>query len=147
MPAALIAHVPLVTSGAFLDVYPCLRDAPIHRMIAWGRSDTGGLAGSGGEGGKDREGSLRHLVGVEVNSTARAGMGVRTEGNTECQAMEVAVGLSSSEYAQAMKEIEECSTILWNEAKESFSNIISRNSIVHKRKQKSNFYTPTIKWM
>jgi hypothetical protein len=34
VPAALIAHVPLVTSGEFLSIYPCLRDAPMHRWIA-----------------------------------------------------------------------------------------------------------------
>ena len=33
VPAALITHVPLVTSTKFLDLYPCLRDSKIHRLI------------------------------------------------------------------------------------------------------------------
>lgn len=33
VPAALAAGVPLVTSKDFLLLYPCLRDAPVHRFI------------------------------------------------------------------------------------------------------------------
>ena len=34
VPASLITHIPLVTSLKFLEIYPCLRDSPIHRKIA-----------------------------------------------------------------------------------------------------------------
>jgi len=34
VPAALIAQVPLVASREFLRLYPCLRDAPVHRLVA-----------------------------------------------------------------------------------------------------------------
>lgn len=33
VPAAVVSHVPLVTTAAFLALYPCLRDLPIHRRI------------------------------------------------------------------------------------------------------------------
>jgi hypothetical protein len=33
VPAALIARVPVVTTKAFLQLYPCLRDAPMHRYV------------------------------------------------------------------------------------------------------------------
>ncbi len=34
VPAALITHVPLVTSKKLLNLYPCLRDSKIHQLIA-----------------------------------------------------------------------------------------------------------------
>lgn len=34
VPAALIARVPLVASRELLSLYPCLRDAPVHKSIA-----------------------------------------------------------------------------------------------------------------
>jgi len=34
VPAALITNLPLVTSQKFLDIYPCLRDARVHKLIA-----------------------------------------------------------------------------------------------------------------
>lgn len=34
VPAALIGEIPLITSNEILDIYPCLRDAPMHRKIA-----------------------------------------------------------------------------------------------------------------
>jgi hypothetical protein len=33
VPAALIARVPVVTTKAFLQLYPCLRDAPVHQHL------------------------------------------------------------------------------------------------------------------
>jgi len=36
VPAALITNLPLVTSQKFLDIYPCLRDARVHKLIARG---------------------------------------------------------------------------------------------------------------
>jgi hypothetical protein len=33
VPAALITEIPLVTTRSFLQLYPCLRDAPMHRYI------------------------------------------------------------------------------------------------------------------
>jgi hypothetical protein len=34
VPAALSARVPLVAPAAYLTLYPCLRDAPVHRALA-----------------------------------------------------------------------------------------------------------------
>ena len=34
VPAALITGIPLVASKRFIDMYPCLRDAKVHKMIA-----------------------------------------------------------------------------------------------------------------
>lgn len=34
VPAALIGEIPLVTNKHFLKIYPCLRDAPMHKHIA-----------------------------------------------------------------------------------------------------------------
>jgi hypothetical protein len=34
VPAALIGEIPLVTNRDFLNIYPCLRDAPMHKYIA-----------------------------------------------------------------------------------------------------------------
>jgi hypothetical protein len=34
VPAALITNLPLVTSQKFLNIYPCLRDARVHSLIA-----------------------------------------------------------------------------------------------------------------
>lgn len=36
VPAALITHIPLVTNKNFLQIYPCLRDATIHKLMAQG---------------------------------------------------------------------------------------------------------------
>ena len=97
-----------------------------------------------GIGGAERDG-WRYTAkdDLDSNSTSRTNGGIRRDGNTECEAMQIAVSLTSQEYAQAKKEIEECSTILWNNAKESFSSAINKNSITHRRKQKSKFYEPT----
>jgi hypothetical protein len=34
VPAALIGEIPLVTNKHFLNIYPCLRDSPMHKYIA-----------------------------------------------------------------------------------------------------------------
>ena len=34
VPAALISRVPLIAQRDFLNIYPCLRDAPIHTYIS-----------------------------------------------------------------------------------------------------------------
>lgn len=47
--------------------------------------------------------------------------------SSECSAMNVAVKLSEEEYSAAKKEIEECSAILWKQAKESFHLAAARN--------------------
>ena len=118
--------------------------------MAWGRADSGSTVENGdsrvgpGRGESEREG-WRYTAreDSDSNSTSRTSDRVRTGGNTECEAMQIAVSLTSQEYAQAKKEIEECSTVLWNNAKESFSSAINKNSIIHKRKQKSKFHVPT----
>lgn len=117
--------------------------------MAWGRNSGSavemGVDRAGpGRGGADREGG-RYTVreDLESNRTVRTSRRAHTDGNTECEAMQIAVSLTSREYALAKKEIEECSTILWNNAKESFSSAINKNSMTHRRKQKSKFYEPT----
>ena len=103
IPAALIAHVPLVTSREFLNIYPCLRDAPIHRKIAWGDGSPNAPEES-------------------KNSTIANG-----SESSECSAMNVAVKLSEEEYSTAKKEIEYCSAVLWKQAKVSFHLAAARN--------------------
>jgi hypothetical protein len=56
-------------------------------------------------------------------------------GNTECEAMEVAVRLTAAEYSQAKKEIAKCSSFLWNQAKESFRSAAEKNKKVKIKKQ------------
>jgi hypothetical protein len=34
IPAALMTTVPLVLNSKFLNLYPCLRDAKIHRLVS-----------------------------------------------------------------------------------------------------------------
>ena len=34
VPAALISRVPLIAQRDFLNIYPCLREAPIHTYIS-----------------------------------------------------------------------------------------------------------------
>ena len=57
----------------------------------------------------------------------------RINGNTECDAMSIAVKLNEEEYSLAKKEIEECSALLWRQAKESFHLAAARNAKVKSR--------------
>lgn len=79
VPAALITGIPLVTSRAFLAVYPCLRDAPVHRYIAQ---------------------------------------------DSECESLRVAVSLSEEQYQMARREIANCSSVLWEQAKQTIEKIV-----------------------
>ena len=54
-------------------------------------------------------------------------------GSTECESMSMAIKLNSEEYSMAKKEIEECSALLWREAKESFRIAAFRNEKVRSR--------------
>ena len=56
-------------------------------------------------------------------------------GNTECEAMEVAVRLTAEEYSQAKEEIVHCSAFFWNEAKDAFRIAAEKNKKVKIRKQ------------
>ena len=56
-------------------------------------------------------------------------------GNTECEAMEVAVRLTAQEYSQAKQEIIHCSSYFWNQAKEAFRSAAEKNEKVKLRKQ------------
>ena len=55
-------------------------------------------------------------------------------GNTECEAMEVAVRLTAQEYSQAKQEIIYCSSSFWNQAKNAFRSAAEKNKKVKLRK-------------
>ena len=133
IPAALIAHVPLVTSGQFLDIYPCLRDAPIHRKMAWGNVRYNGTIVS--ENGTGLRGMMSNdSIGTNSGNVPK-NVPRNVLGNTECEAMEVAVRLTAAEYSQAKEEIAKCSSFFWNQAKESFRSAAEKNKKVKIKKQ------------
>ena len=86
------------------------------------------LAGNRGEPGT----SSRNL-GVINGTVSTVESDVRASGNTECEAIEMAINLTAEEYSEAKMEIEMCSTVLWNDAKESFKRAAERNIKVKSR--------------
>ena len=132
IPASLIAHVPLVTSGQFLNIYPCLRDAPIHRKMAWGNQGNNDtiLGADYGTGLKEGDTMSNDTLIKNSGNVPR-----NILGNTECEAMEVAVRLTAEEYSQAKQEIIYCSSHFWNQAKEAFRSAAEKNKKVKLRKQ------------
>jgi hypothetical protein len=96
-----LAQVPVVTSEAFLQLYPCLRDAPIHRAI-------------------NRHPSQQ----VSASESASAS----ESGFSECASMKRAYRLSEEDYAAAKEEVRQCSAQLWNHALQTLINIIGIKS-------------------
>ena len=98
--------------------------------MAWGNqgNNSTGIGTDYGTGLKEiasNSTSVRNLGNVPGN----------VFGNTECEAMEVAVRLTAEEYSQAKEEIATCSAYFWNEAKGAFRNAAEKNKKVKIRKQ------------
>jgi hypothetical protein len=151
VPAALIAHVPLVTSGEFLDVYSCLSDAPIHRLIAgWEASSSVGASAAGssssvmGKSGSQNKAKdvvkrgNRILASTSSNGSPKTMNSTSTSTaqaqprsgryRTECEAMEVVLQLSDAQYEAARAEIAHCSQLLWEQAKDTFRQLLARSA-------------------
>lgn len=82
VPAAMISQVPVAFTNEYLQTYPCLRDAPMHRKIS-----------------KDKE----------------------------CDAITAALKVTYEEYQILKNEIRNCSSVLWEQSRQVFTKIISRD--------------------
>ena len=94
--------------------------------MAWGKiASNSGVSGpnSGPNSGSNTGPSSNGNASTVRSAEAGAGM----VGNTECEAMTIAVQLTEEEYSLAKIEIEECSALLWKEAKDSFKAAAARN--------------------
>ena len=84
VPAALISRVPIAFSTEYLNIYPCLRDAKMHKQLS-----------------KDNE----------------------------CDAIATALKVTSDQYKILKEEINNCSVILWQQSRQVFKSIISKNNV------------------